>query len=197
MSYTCLMLAMHPEIDKKVEEEIFEHYTPGDEITHDFLKNFPYLEQVLKEAMRLFPPAPLTLRESMKEVEFDGIGKLPKGTLICAHMYKMQRSKAVWGDNAEKFDPEHFSPEFLKTVDPHAWMPFTAGPRNCIGYAYAMVSMKIALLQLLSRFRFTTKLKFEDIKLKYCVNIKMIGDESVEAHPRRPRISTTTQSTEL
>lgn len=52
MSYTIMMLAMYPEIDKKVEQEIFEHYTPGDEITNELLKKMTYLEQVLKEAMR-------------------------------------------------------------------------------------------------------------------------------------------------
>lgn len=125
----------------------------------------------------------------MEPVELDGIGKLPKGVLICAHMYFMQRSKAVWGERADCFDPDHFSPENLKTVDPHAWMPFTAGPRNCIGYSYAMVSMKVCLLLLLSQYRFTTTMKYEDIKLKYCINIKLIGKEEMQVHRRLPLVS--------
>lgn len=68
MSYVALMLAMYPEIDAKVEKEIFENYRPGDEINYEMLKNFPYLEMVIKETMRLFPTAPMTIRRCMEDV---------------------------------------------------------------------------------------------------------------------------------
>lgn len=73
ISYVVLMLAMHPEIDAKVEQEIFENYTPGDEIDYELLKRFEYLDMVIKETLRVFPVAPLTARENMEDVH---IGKI-------------------------------------------------------------------------------------------------------------------------
>lgn len=68
MSYVALMLALHPEIDARVEKEIFENYRPGDEINYEMLKKFPYLEMVIKETMRLYPTAPMTIRRCMDDV---------------------------------------------------------------------------------------------------------------------------------
>lgn len=65
ISYAILMLALHPEIDSKVEKEIFEHYKLGDEITYEMLKKLTYMDMVIKETLRLFPPAPITLRENL------------------------------------------------------------------------------------------------------------------------------------
>lgn len=68
ISYVVLMLAIFPEIDAKIEAEIFENYKPGDEIDYDLLKRFTYLDMVIKETLRIFPVAPLTARENMEDV---------------------------------------------------------------------------------------------------------------------------------
>ena len=67
ISNSILMLAMHPEKDEKMEKELFQHYTPGDVINQDLFKNLPYLDAIVKEVLRLFPPAPLSLRKSMED----------------------------------------------------------------------------------------------------------------------------------
>lgn len=68
ISNVCLMLAMHPEVDKRLEEELFENYREGDVIDGDLLKRFTYLEQVIKETMRLYPSAPFAARSNIKDV---------------------------------------------------------------------------------------------------------------------------------
>lgn len=82
MSYVALMLALHPEIDAKVEKEIFENYRPGDEINYEMLKNFPYLEMVIKETMRLYPTAPMTIRKCMDDVYVGKFISLTQGFLM-------------------------------------------------------------------------------------------------------------------
>lgn len=130
---------------------------------------------------------------------------LPKNTLLLLAFNIPHRDKAVWGPNPEKFDPEHFLPEKMAKRHPYQYLPFSGGPRNCIGtinlmkstdvncstinkfisgIKYAWLSMKIMISALLRRYKFTTDLKLEELVPKWDVTMKIVNRHMVKVEPR-------------
>ena len=114
--------------------------------------------------MRILPPVPLIVRELTDEVEFPN-GTLPKGTIVAVSIMKLHRDPKIWGDNVLEFDPDRFLPENVAKRPPFSYIPFSAGPRNCIGMKYGMISAKITLAHLLRMYKFSTDLKFNEIEV--------------------------------
>lgn len=79
----------------------------------------------------------------------------------------MHKRKDIWGENANKFDPDNFLPDREKSRPKNAYLPFSFGPRNCIGYKYAIISMRIFIAHLLMHYKFSTRLKLEELKYTY------------------------------
>ncbi|XP_063709175.1 probable cytochrome P450 313a4 [Culicoides brevitarsis] len=173
IGYTLLMLALHPEVEKKVYQEICEFYSNDTEIDAEKVRQMEYLDMVVNETLRLYPVAPLNLRTAMEDTYIDDVGLIPKGTTMFIAMYKLHRNPTIWGPNAEKFDPENFSADKMKDRPPFSYLPFGGGARNCIGLHYAHYNLRITLVKLLAKFKFTTDLKFEDISFKYGISLKL------------------------
>lgn len=112
---------------------------------------FPYLEAVFKETLRLFPPVPLTIREAERDIQLGGY-TIPAGTHLAVSMYGLHHSPKYWLD-PEAFLPERFLPGG-EGVDSAAYMPFGEGPRGCIGQRYAWQEAMVALIMLYQRFVF-------------------------------------------
>ncbi|XP_063709865.1 probable cytochrome P450 313a1 [Culicoides brevitarsis] len=184
ISYACLMLAMHPEIDEKLFAEIQENYKIGEDIDFDMLKNFPYLDMVVKETLRHFPAVAMSARQGMEDCNIEPLGVLPKGTIIVLNFWKLHRWPQFWGPNVEKFYPDHFLPENAAQRHPYAYLPFSGGPRNCVGMNYALQTIKVALIKILAEYRFTTKLKMEDLNFKISVTLKLANRHMVQVHRR-------------
>lgn len=127
------MLAMHPEVDRKLYAEIQEFCQDGAKIDYKLIKDMNYLDMVFKEVLRLFPSVPGTVRSTMKDTFIEGIGIVPKGAVMVVSSLSMHRDPNLWGENAGKFDPDHFLPEKVAKRHPYSYIPFSAGPRNCIG----------------------------------------------------------------
>lgn len=123
----------------------------------------------------------------------DEIGQLNKGTFVLCDFYNLHRSKEIWGPDADKFNPDNFLPERVAKRHPYSFLPFSAGPRMCIGYQYAQIAMKVGLLILLSRFKFSTTLKLEDLQYKFSVTLKLLNKHMVSAHYRTYRPESTAQ----
>lgn len=98
--------------------------------------------------------------------------------------FKMHRDPEIWGKDAAQFTPENFLPE--KTVERHtySYVPFSAGSRNCIGMYYANVNVRMGLVKILSQYRFTTKMKYEDLHFKVGVALRLTSAHAVEVHKR-------------
>jgi cytochrome P450 len=109
---------------------------------------------VLKEAMRLYPSAPLIGRLSVAEDEICGY-HIPAGTDIITAPWVTHRHPQFW-DQPERFDPERFTPEREKARHRYAWFPFGGGPRSCIGQHFSLLESTIALAGLIRSFTFTT-----------------------------------------
>ncbi|XP_024891922.1 cytochrome P450 4g1-like, partial [Temnothorax curvispinosus] len=155
---------------EKVQEELLEIY--GTEtiksapIKYDDLQHMHYLDRVIKETIRIFPPIPLIARQVTEDLKIGEV-TLPKGTNIVIPIFKMHRNKKYW-PNPLKFDPDRFLPERTKSQS-YYYIPFSDGPRNCIGMKYAMMSMKVILATLVRTFVFKVNksVEIDEIKLKF------------------------------
>ncbi|XP_055632662.1 probable cytochrome P450 313a4 [Toxorhynchites rutilus septentrionalis] len=185
LSHTCLLLAMYPDIQERAYREVRNIITsPVMEINIDDLKQLVYIEAVIKEAMRLIPVAPIIARENLRDIELDG-HHIPKGTLLMMNFYSLHRRKELWGPFADHFDPEHFLEDAaMQTRHPYAYLPFSGGPRGCIGYRYAMMSLKLALALILKNFRLTTEIKYDQIQYQYQISLNLALPHTVSLKRR-------------
>lgn len=184
ITYAILMLAMHPEVEKLLVQELNTFYKAGDVIDYDLLKNLTYLEMVVKETMRLFPSVPLTVRENKEDFHLDGVGFLPKGVTFICSFYRLHRWENFWGPDANKFIPDRFSTDECSKRHPFSYLPFGSGSRNCLGNRYAMLSIKTGLIHLLNEYKFSTNLKMDDIKLKFSITLKLLNTNLIKVEKR-------------
>ena len=149
--WTIFLLSQHPQEFRKVLEEL-EYLVRGDIPTQDEVEGMPYLEGALKEAMRLFPAGTWTGRLAMRDFALDS-HPFRKGTWILMSPYITHRIPEVFPE------PYKFRPERWLSIHPSAYefMPFSAGPRYCIGTSLAMMQLKIALTMIFKRYRFALK----------------------------------------
>jgi len=149
--WTLFLLSQHPAALKKVLEEL-DQSVEGDAPAPEEVEHLPLLEGALRETMRLFPAGTWTARLAMQDFELDS-QSLPKGTWVVMSPYITHRIPEVFPD------PYRFVPERWLSIHPSAYefMPFSAGPRYCIGTSLALMQLKIAMSILLKRYRYTLK----------------------------------------
>ncbi|XP_073197970.1 cytochrome P450 4V2-like isoform X3 [Lepidochelys kempii] len=164
MSWAIYLLGCHPEAQKKVHRELDEVFGNSDRpVTMDDLKKLRYLECVIKEALRLFPSVPSFARTTSEDCHIRGF-KIPKGTQVIIVTYALHRDPEVFPD-PEEFRPERFFPENSSGRHIYAYVPFSAGSRNCIGQRFAQVEERAVLAIILQRFWVETSQKREDLDL--------------------------------
>jgi cytochrome P450 len=156
LNWTWYLLSQHPQAEEKLSRELRDSLE-GELPVLDELPRFAYTRQVIEEAMRLYPPGWLMTRKALKD---DQLGNyfVPAGTEIYISPYLIQRHPALW-DEPDRFDPERFAPEPSQRRPPLAMLPFSAGPRNCIGEFFARIEMQIHLMIVAQRLR----LRYEEI----------------------------------
>ena len=147
--WTFYLLSQYPQVRIKLQDE-FRSVLAGREPTIDDLARIPYLDWVLDESMRLYPPAWLQMRFVAKESEIDGV-KLPVGTLLILSQWVMHRLPEIWQD-AEVFKPERWDTANEQHIPPGAYFPFGGGPRTCIGMPLAQLEARIILASILQRY---------------------------------------------
>ncbi|XP_049903000.1 cytochrome P450 4A12A isoform X10 [Epinephelus moara] len=152
MSFILYCLACHPEHQKMCREEIIQALDGKDTMEWEDLSKIPYTTMCIKECLRLYPPVPGTARKTTKPMTFPDGRTLPKGTHIGISIYGTHRNPSVW-ENPDVFDPLRFLPENVSKRSPHAFVPFSAGPRNCIGQNFAMNELKVATALTLRRYQ--------------------------------------------
>lgn len=179
MSTTLLMLAMHKNIQEKVFLEIQENF--NDENSN--FASLKYLEMVLNEVMRLFPVVPFAFRKTQGEVEFEDL-TIPANTNLFIPIIHIQRNPLYWGNDAHLFKPERFEKENFEKIHPYAFMPFTKGPRMCLGWRYAMTLLKIVIANFLIRFEVDTSKKFEEIELQLGCTLTIHGGYKIKIKER-------------
>ncbi|MGH8454706.1 MAG: cytochrome P450, partial [Nevskiales bacterium] len=152
LSFSFALLAQHPEAEARLLEEI--HSVLGDRPpTVEDIQRLPYTEKVLKESMRVYPPAWILARQTVREVEIGGY-KIPPKAFVSMSEWVTHHDPR-WFPEPERFLPERWTEEFEKKLPKHAYFPFGAGPRGCIGRPLAMMEATLFLTTILQRYKFT------------------------------------------
>ncbi|MFJ9748357.1 cytochrome P450 [Streptomyces chartreusis] len=155
LAFALHLLARHPEEQGRVREEVDRVLggPGGRPPTAADMEELPYLTMVLKEAMRLYPSAPVVGRRSVADAEIDGV-RIPAGADILISPWVTHRHPDHWPD-PERFDPGRFTPEAEAGRPRYAWFPFGGGPRACIGQHLSMLESVLGLAVLLREFELT------------------------------------------
>jgi len=155
LSWTIFELGRHPEVEEKLMAEIESVVGPLDEKidpSSEQLDNLPYLDMVLNEVMRLYPPTGAVSRTNEEEFEYKGY-IYPKGTTLSTSQLLTHRNKDYWPEPT-KFDPERFSKENSVGRHMYAYFPFSAGPRICIGKNFFYHESRNFLVNVLRQIKF-------------------------------------------
>ncbi|XP_063283848.1 cytochrome P450 4B1-like [Pelobates fuscus] len=168
ISWILYCMAKYPEHQQKCREEIREVLGDRDTVEWEDLGKLTYTNLCIKESLRLYPPVPGVARQLAQPITFHDGRSLPKGTVVLLSFYAMNRSSRLWRD-PEVFDPLRFSPENTTDRHSYAFLPFSAGSRNCIGQNFAMNEMKVAVALTLQRFDLTSDPQHEPLKVPQLV----------------------------
>ncbi|XP_028263336.1 cytochrome P450 4V8 [Parambassis ranga] len=163
MNWVLHLLGSHPEAQKKVHQELQEVFGASEQpVNAEDLKNLKYLECVIKEALRLFPSVPFFARSIGEDCHINGF-KVPKGANAIIITYALHRDPRYFPE-PEEFRPERFLPENSVGRPPYAYIPFSAGLRNCIGQRFAMMEEKVILSSILRNFTVEACQKREELR---------------------------------
>ncbi|KAE9604086.1 putative cytochrome P450 [Lupinus albus] len=153
-SWCLMLLALHPQWQDRIRAEVSE-LCPNGVPDLDTLPLFKTVTMVIQEVLRLYPPAAFVSREAYEDIKIGDLN-VPKGVCVWTLIPTIHRDPQVWGPDANEFKPERFSEGVSKACKiPHAYVPFGAGNRLCLGKNFAMVQLKIVLTLIISKFSFT------------------------------------------
>ncbi len=148
----CLLTAQNPDVLAKARAE--QQQFTGQPITLDLLKQMTYLDQVIKEVMRVIPPVGGGFREVLQDCEYGGF-RIPKGWSALYQINSTHNDSEVF-PNPETFDPDRFSPDRAEEkVKPFSHLPFGGGLRECLGKEFARLEMKLFAVRLLREYQWT------------------------------------------
>ncbi|CAH0727718.1 unnamed protein product, partial [Brenthis ino] len=193
IGYTLMLLAKYPKIQDKVYEELYEIFGDSNRpVTKQDLVDMKCLERVVKESLRLFPPVPFIVRKVETEVKLPSGRILPAGTGAVLGIWGCHRDPKYWGPDAEHFDPDRFLPERFNLEHACSYMPFSNGPRNCVGYQFALMSIKTSLAWILRNNKVVGEPEdgpIPHIKVKFSIMMKDVTGYQVALEKRQPKFN--------
>ncbi|KAM3110365.1 cytochrome P450 [Phormidesmis sp. 146-33] len=163
LSWTWMLLSQHPEVRTKLTQEL-KRVLDGRTPTIADLPQLSYTNSVIKEAMRLYPPATDVSREATQDCEIGGY-LIPKGTTLICSQWVMHRDPRYFG-NPEKFTPERWADDLEKKLPRGVYFPFGDGPRVCIGKNFALMEAALILATIAQKFQ-----------------LALVSDQAIELQP--------------
>ncbi|NRB04093.1 MAG: cytochrome P450, partial [Rhodobacteraceae bacterium] len=176
MSFTLHYLMNYPDVLAKARDEV-DRVLGRDIAVQPTLKQvnqLTYVQQVLFEALRLWPTAPAFSLSPYEDEVIGGKYKIKAGTFVTILVTMLHRDKTAWGENAEEFDPENFSKEAMAARPASAYKPFGNGQRACIGRQFAIQEATLIIGMILQRFELIDHTNYE-LKIKESLSIKPDG----------------------
>lgn len=167
-AFTLFLLAHHPDVQERVQQELDEVLGDVDgplNLKSDDLNQLKYLEAVIKEVNRLFPPGPTYARQLTADVNL-GPHRVPEGTDVWFNVKALHMDSELYPE-PELFKPERFLGESSNRLHPYGYATFSLGPRNCVGQKYAIIELKTILAHVLKRFHVTTTVPLSDLVLTF------------------------------
>ncbi|KAL6257984.1 hypothetical protein P5V15_011579 [Pogonomyrmex californicus] len=165
LTFAILLLAEHKDIQQRVRDEVnaIMRANKG-KLTMSALNDMSYLERCLKESLRLYPSVPYIMRAISEDVNLHSY-LVPSGTLLYIGIQEVHRDSNFW-PNPEVFDPDRFLPDKIQNRHPYSYIPFSGGPRNCIGQRFAMLEMKAMIAPLIYNFYLEPVDYLKDLRFK-------------------------------
>ena len=168
LTWTWYLMSRHPDAEARLQEEL-QHALRGRAPRAVDLSQLPYTEMVVREAMRLFPPAPAFARQPIDDVVIGGY-EIPKGSLVTVSIYALHHDERFF-PQPEEFIPDRFAPGWEGRIPRCAYLPFGAGPRVCIGSEFAMAETRLVLAMVAQRCRLLLEPNIE-IKPKQLLSLR-------------------------
>ncbi|KAL7026328.1 hypothetical protein ACKWTF_013861 [Chironomus riparius] len=155
MTFLLYELALNPDIQDRLREEIANGIEENDgKFNYDMLLGLKYLDMVVNEGLRKYPPIPTPIRKCTKEYEIPNSNLvIPYGTIVLINAFSLQRDPEYFRD-PDKFDPERFNAENIRNIKPFSNIPFGDGPRNCLGMRFGLMQSKLGIAKIVKNFMF-------------------------------------------
>ncbi|KAG0546346.1 hypothetical protein BDA96_02G439600 [Sorghum bicolor] len=150
-AWCTMLLALHPEWQDRVRDEARQACAAGAAPDFASLHKMKKLTMVIQETLRLYPAGSVVSRQALRDVTLGGV-RVPAGVNIYVPVSTVHLDPELWGADAGEFDPGRFADDAHHQRQPHAYLPFGAGARICLGQAFAMAELKVLLALVLSRF---------------------------------------------
>ena len=152
LTWTWYLISQHPDVEARLHAEL-DRVLHGRTPTAADLVQLPYTEMVVREAVRLYPPAAGFAREPIEDVTIGGY-TVPRGSLVTVNTYALHRDPRFF-EEPERFNPERFAAGWEDRIPRYAYLPFGGGPRVCIGNGFAMMEARLILATVARRWRLT------------------------------------------
>lgn len=178
LAFASYELALNPDMQQKLREEIKENSLDRKEISYDTLMKMKYLDQFVSEVLRKWSPAPGVERYCVKDFTFELDGKsitIEKNQSVLMPIFAWHHDPQHF-PNPEKFDPDRFNVDNIKNQNLAAYAPFGIGARNCIGSRFALMVVKEIVVNMLQNFSFEVSEKTQ-IPLKYKKSMMNVASE--------------------
>ncbi|XP_065298935.2 cytochrome P450 3A24-like isoform X1 [Dermacentor albipictus] len=185
VAFAAHLLATHPEVQDKLRREVDDCIsTHGEEPSMDVVSKLKYMHCVVSETLRLYPSAPRLERSALQDYVLGETGiKLPKGCTVVVPVYALHRDPEYFPE-PDAFKPERFSDENVGSIRPYTYLPFGAGPRNCIGMRLALHAVKVALLHSIHKVQFVRTEKTQ-VPLKMKIGFGAVTAEDMTVGIRK------------
>ena len=151
LAWTWYLLAQHPEAEAKLFEEV-DRILAGRAPTVQDIPLLRYVDGVMKESLRLYPPAYGVVREALEDCEIGGYD-IPAGATLAMFQWVVHRDPRFF-DRPDEFVPERWADDFERRLPRCAYFPFGAGPRVCIGNSFALTELPLLIAAIARRFQF-------------------------------------------
>lgn len=184
LTFTCWLLAEHPQVEARLMAELDEQLGGRPPQVED-LPRLTYLDKVLKESLRIFPPAFAVGRRTIQPCEIGGYA-IPAKTNVLVSQWVTHHDER-WYDRPWEFDPDRWTPEMQERLPKFAYFPFGAGPRRCIGSSLASLEAALALAAILPTVAFQ-RLDSQPLKAWPTVTLRPAGAVNVRVAPREPAL---------
>ncbi|CAH2062931.1 unnamed protein product, partial [Iphiclides podalirius] len=185
-SFVLCLLGVHQTIQAKVYDELYEIFGDSDRpVTFEDTLHMKYLERVIFESLRMYPPVPIIARKLKRDVKIATNNYvLPAGATVVIGTYKIHRNPKYY-KNPDVFDPDNFLPENTQNRHYYSYIPFSAGPRSCVGRKYAILKLKVLLSTILRNYKMVSDITEDQYRLQADIILKRTDGFRVQIEPRK------------
>ncbi|XP_041972877.1 cytochrome P450 4g15-like [Aricia agestis] len=185
-SFTLCLLGIHQHIQDRVYNELYDIFGDSDRpVTFEDTLQMKYLERVLFEALRMYPPVPIIARKLNTDVKIPTKGYvLPAGATVVIGTLVIHRNPKYY-KNPHVFDPDNFLPENTSNRHYYSYIPFSAGPRSCVGRKYALLKLKVLLATVLRNYKIVSNVTEKEYVLQADIILKRTDGFRLQLEPRK------------